>query len=131
MKSLWKGNSETEDLNFQFPTNLQNFKSNTIVERKIISFVKSRAQLKVTFFFHAIWREITFALVAVIPSSQFLPGNNIRNFNVNFFLPFNVGVEKGKNLMSIICSVGTQKGYDWEKKYPMEYVKMDFITKHN
>lgn len=69
--------------------------------------------------------------MAVIPGSQFLPGNKIWNFDISFFLPFNIGVEKGKNLMNIICSAGTQKGYDWEKKHPMEYVKMDIITKYN
>lgn len=42
-----------------------------------------------------------------------------------------MGVQKGKNLMNIICSAGTQKGCDWKKKYSMEYVKMDIITKYN
>lgn len=42
MKSLWKGESETEESNFQFPTNLQNFILNTIAQYKTTSFIKSR-----------------------------------------------------------------------------------------
>lgn len=32
--------------------------------------------------------------------------------------------------MSVICSVGTRKSYDWEEKTPVEYVETNLITKY-
>lgn len=54
MKLLCNAKSESEKSHLPFPTILQNFILNADLSCAIVSFIKWRVELKVTFFFHTI-----------------------------------------------------------------------------